>query len=481
MKKYLLYIALLMSVAAARAQTELSAFNLTGSGYSTTTANDYQCLGINPANLGWTWNNRSMNLGLLETGFSIYAAPLPRKSVINDMFNDNFQLTMAERRQAAVDFTDQPISSNIAFTWLGFSYQDDKIGGFAFAIRERISWYSSLNSYGARFLFLGYHDPYFDSLVINGSDTTGYSTNPQQASALYKGTSQNFLWAREYNLGYGRIIIDKEKVKWYGGIDFKYMTIFAGTQYNDAPASGGSVGFSALSPFFDVNYDEPTPSMISGTGLKKVGWGWGIDIGTSLLLYDKVRIGLALNDIGQIKYTGNVYTGEDTHVWKMTTEGIDNYNIFKQGQLISADNPPGDKPMWQGLDNKTYSNPMNFRGGVSYQIIKELEVGTDILVPVTKDVPGVYEKAVFGLGCRYDPAKWVELSVGMVTGGKFGTNVPFGVTFFPIKSAAIWQVGFATRDLITFFNSKTPTVSMAMGFLRFAFGNKRGTGTATPQ
>jgi len=480
MKQYLLIITLLMTFLTAKAQSELSAFNLTGSGYSTTTANDYQCLGINPGNLGWTWNNRSINLGLLESGFSIYAAPLTSKQVVNDMFNNSLKLTMAERKQAAQDFTDKLISANVAFTWLGISYQDDKIGGFAFAIRERITWNSSLNGYGARFLFLGFHDSYFDSLVVNGQDTTGYSKHPQKASSLYQGTTQSFLWAREYDLGYGRIIIDKEKVKWYGGIDFKYMTIFAGTQYHDA-TSDGTVGFSALSPLFDVNYSEPTPSMISGNGLKKVGWGWGIDIGTSLLLFDKLRIGLALNDIGQIKYTGNVYTGQDTHVGKITSAGISNYNIFQQGQLISADNTLKDSAMWQGLSNKTFANPMNFRAGVSYQIVKQLEVGTDFLIPVKMDVPGAYEKMIFGLGCRYDPAKWVELSLGVVSGGKFGTNMPFGVTFFPVKGATIWQLGFATRDLITFFNPKTPTVSLAMGFLRFSFGNKRETNTATPQ
>lgn len=154
--------------------------------------------------------------------------------------------------------------------------------------------------------------------------------------------------------------------------------------------------------------------------------GWGINIGTTVQLYDKVKIGVALNEIGQIKYTGNVYEARDTRVWEMKTSGLENYNIFSQGQLITVDNPPNDLSFWQGSKNKSYSLPMSFRGGVSYRIIKQVEIGTDIFLPITKNVPGVYEKLVFGFGGKYAPADWVELSMGVVSGGKFGTNMPFG-------------------------------------------------------
>ena len=61
MKKTLSFIALLFFVITLSAQTELSSFSSTGSGYTTASINDYQSLGINPANLGWTKNDFSMN------------------------------------------------------------------------------------------------------------------------------------------------------------------------------------------------------------------------------------------------------------------------------------------------------------------------------------------------------------------------------------------------------------------------------------
>ena len=72
-----------------------------------------------------------------------------------------------------------------------------------------------------------------------------------------------------------------------------------------------------------------------------------------------------------------------------------------------------------------------------------------------------------------NPANWVQLSMGVVTGGKFGTNVPFGVTFYPIKNDSnTWEIGIATRDMLTLFKQHDPTVSIAFGFLRFSFGSK---------
>lgn len=102
-----------------------------------------------------------------------------------------------------------------------------------------------------------------------------------------------------------------------------------------------------------------------------------------------------------------------------------------------------------------------------------IEVGADIYVPLGEKVPGVYEAPVFGVGAKYDPANWVQLSLGVVSGGKFGTNVPFGVLFYPVKKETnTWEIGFSVRDLTSYFKSDNPTVSIAFGFLRFSFGAK---------
>ena len=475
MKRIFTLLLLLLAVSIGYSQMDINAVNATGGGYSTTFITDYQCIGINPANLGWTWNNNSMNLGFMETAIGIYSEPLTRKQVYGDLFSNDVNLDSAGKSLASTDFTNKLLWAQAGITWLGFSYQHEKIGGFAISIRDRMVWSTYLNDTASAFLFQGYnYKPYFDSIANLGTDSTiGYSTDPGMASLVYSGTKLSALWYREYNFGYGRKIIDKENFTWYGGFALRYIAAYGGYQYLQ---DGNTVdAFSAFSPVFDVNYDEPTPSAISGKGLKRVGDGFGFDIGFTFLIKQKIRLGLAVNDIGWITYNGNVYQGNDANIYQIETAGLENYNIFSQGQLLVADDKPGSPSMWTGLDKRKVNLPMNFRAGASYKINSKVDVGIDSYIPLNKDIPGRYEKAMMGLGVHYDPAKWVQLSLGMVTGGKVGTNMPFGVTFYPVrKDNVTWQIGLASRDMISLFKSTNATASVIFGFLRFSFGELKG-------
>lgn len=474
MKHILPFILAILLSGYAVAQTELSAFNATGSGYSTASLTDYQCLGINPANLGWKHNDHKMNLGFFEFAGSIYSEPLTKKEILNDLLGNPITLSDAEKVDAAKKFVDTRIFGSVSLMTVGFSYQDEKVGGFAFNIRERLVWNSILNSNAADFLYLGYHDPYFDSLAINGMDTVGYSTNPEYAASIYNGTDQQFLLFREFNFGWGRKIIEKDKFTFYLGIGVKYILGYGMTQYYQGDNGGTIVGYSALSPAFKVDYDTPTPSQIDGDGYKKVGSGFGFDIGTTFeFLKKKLRVSLSVVDIGSITWDGNVYKGNNGRIWKINTKGIDNYNIFQQGELIDSDNYPGDPDEWTGIQDQKLNLATTFRGGINYKINEQFEGGIDVLVPFKTDMPGSYLAPVFGVGGKYKPAEWVDISIGAVTGGKFGTNIPVGVTFYPVnKDNITWVVGFATRDMKTLFSNKNPTVSAAFGFLRFSFGEE---------
>jgi len=278
---------------------------------------------------------------------------------------------------------------------------------------------------------------------------------------------------REYNFGYGRKVIKTDNFVWYLGIGLKYVTGYGMARYWQSD-NGELIGSSAFSPAFGINYDKPTPSQLEGSGYKKVGSGFGFDVGTSFEIKQKLRIGLAVNDIGHIKWDGNVYQGNNGRVWKVETSGIDNYNIFEQGELIVTDNLPEDPDQWEGINEITIKLPMNFRGGICYRFSKEIEIGGDAYVPIGEKVPGTFEAPVYGFGARFNPAQWIQLSLGIVTGGKFGTNIPIGFTFYPINNKnTSWEVGFATRDIMTWFKQQNPTLSIAFGFLRFSFGQSK--------
>ncbi len=473
MKKLLLFSAIFALPAGVLfAQTEISAFSATGGAYNTTFLTDYQCLGVNPANLGWTRNDHKINLGLFELTASIYSEPLTRSEVIHDLFNnDDWIDTQSEKETAIKKFTDARLLGIGAFMYLGISYQDDKIGGIAFTVRERIFWNSLLNDHAASFLFQGYNDPYFDAW--NQAEGYGYSTDPEYASTVYKGTDQHFLHTREFSLGYGRQLLEiDDDITWYGGVAVKYILGYAGVQYYQNE-SGELIGWSALSPMYDVDYGKSTPSQVEGSGMKKVGSGFGFDLGTTFR-YKDLKVGVAVNDIGSITWDGNVYEGNDVKVYKCETDGINNYNIFEQGELIVTDSDPDDpNEEWAGLENRKANLPMNLRGGASYKILDGLEAGVDVYVPLGDKVPGTYEAAIIGVGARYSPLKWLELSAGVVTGGEFGTNVPLGITMIPADNESMtWSLGVATRDVTTLFAKDNPTLSICFGFLRFSFGQK---------
>jgi hypothetical protein len=458
---------------AAYSQTEISSFNATGGGYATTFLSDYQTLGVNPANLGWKRKDQTINFGLLEFCGSVYSESLKRNEIINDLFSSSVEFTLEDKQKAAELFIGARLIGMISLTHLGASYQDEKIGGIGFNIRERIYWHSIFNDNAASFLFLGYRDPYFDQKEVNdeGDTISAIATNMAFASGIYEGSDVNFFHIREFNFGYGRELFNlDEDIVWYGGLNFKYIQGYAGMQYYQF-TRGDAVGFSALSPAYDIDYDTYTPSAMEENGLRKSGTGFGIDLGTTVQLYDKTKIGLAFNDLGRIKWDGNVYEGTDVRLFKIRTGGMDNYNIFDEGEIISVDEDPAGDDEWRGLEYKRVRLPAKLRAGASHRFNEFIEVGTDLLFPVGDKVPGSFESPIFGLGIHYNPVRRVDLSIGVVTGGKFGTNVPVGISLFPLFNEHVsWEIGLAVRDISVLVVNKNPTVSICFGFLRFGFG-----------
>ena len=473
MKKHIQHFITLFFLLASlslNAQLDGGAFNITGSGFSVASLTDYQCLGVNPANLGWQRNQHKANLGFFETGLSIYSEPLSKRLVYTDLLGSGSDFTsQSERNEAILNFTNTDLLIQVTNNLVGFSYQDEKVGGFGFIVRQKIFWQSTLNEQASEFLFEGYNAAYFDSLTVQqNGDTIGYSTNPYEASRVYNPTDLSHIFYNEYVLGYGRKFVDKENFSLYAGIDLKLIQGFGVLNYNSISVVEVE-GYQALAPFYGVKYNEPTPSELTGGGLKTAGMGFGVDLGLTFDIYRNTRVAIALNDIGSVRWDGNVYEGENVPIRSIETSGINNYNIFSESGGIIADNTNLGK--WYGLDNKTVSLPMNLRAGASHQPLEELSFGFEMLLPVKQDVPGAYADPYFAGGIRYEPAKWFQLSTGFTAGGGFGFNIPMGLTFRPVNNAqTCWELGFASRDLLTLFKQNNPMVSFVFGFLRFSFG-----------
>lgn len=502
MKRTLLSFVLgAMSITSGFSQFESSSFTSTGRGGATTFATDYQTVGINPANLGWEYkfDDKKIALGFNEMTYSIHSEALTRDELrqsVKDMIRgEGEDFTYNQKIEAAKDFANSGLAFNADVGSIGFSFMNEKVGGIAFRINDRMQFYSQLGPTASELLFKGRTAEYFDILTYVEYDSatmqydttminnhpnldpdsaqnvvSGQASVPLKFSKLFENSQISMSWTREYNLSYGRKLIGPDSTfKLYGGVGIKFLH---GMALLDLESDGSTLtAFSATSPIFDIDYGtaalaNPSARPAAPEGAwwpDPVGKGWGFDIGLNAVIGNKLKIGVAVTNIGSITWDGNVYTAKDTLLFDTQNAGLQNYNIFSQ-----LDDLAGDEGIfkWNGLTTKKVNLPTMVRGGASFRFNDKLEIGCDLLLP-TNTVPGSLVGAMFGFGADVTPIRWLNLSGGFVTGGNYDFQIPLGVTF--IAGNGGWEAGVASRDAITFFAKNGPTLSLSMGFLRFRF------------
>ncbi|MFP5470716.1 MAG: DUF5723 family protein [Bacteroidia bacterium] len=497
MKKILSTISTLSVLLTVNAQYEFSSFTATGRGGATTFVTDYQAVGINPANLGWQYkfDDKTFAFGLLEMTYSVRSEALNKdglKSIYRSSIGEEPPFTYDQKIQAAKDFTGAGFAINMDFSTLGMAYHDEKVGGFGFRVNDRIHSWVKLGQPASEILFLGYTAPYFDQYTLRNGDimsaqdyestygyedgvynsdtdtlaiVTGTSLNPKYISELMKGSELQMSWYREYNLSYGRKILDlEEKFQLSIGAGVKYLQGFGLVDIYEE--NGNIIAYSSMSPIFGIDYGTAAlsnPSTVEQTGKMpvSVGKGWGFDFGVSALIAEKLKLGFALTNIGSITWDGNVYTVQDTIMYETDNAGLESYNIFEQlGEITSNDG----LFKWNGLETKTVQLPTMYRMGASIELGEKAEIGVDVLFP-GNEVPGNFEGAIIGFGGDVRLLKWMKISAGFLSSKNYGTQIPLGLTLGPESGS--YEFGIASRDAVSFFKDEGSTLSLAIGFLRF--------------
>jgi len=359
----------------------------------------------------------------------------------------------------------------------------EKLGGFSFGIKERFQWYSQFSDELSEILFVGYNADYFTHLILTNGDTIlnsnslpddtlaliqkGYSAAAKKFSEIMGESRMSLSWYREYNFSYGRQLVSNDDLSLYAGIGVKYL---AGMGIMEARVNSGELeAFSAFSPAFPIDYGDSAttsnPSTVNSGGLlpKAVGSGVGFDIGVSVILGEKLKLGAALNDIGSITWDGNVYQASDNELVDLSSSGFESFNFVTEAQKVIGENGVFD---WGGVVEKKVSLPTNLRIGASFMPNEKFEAGLDIVIPVN-DVAGSYGNALLAFGVDITPIPWLRLSTGASSGGYYGFNLPIGALVMIGEGS--WEIGVASRDVITFFTEDRPTLSLSAGFLRFRF------------
>ena len=339
MKKFFAIYFLIVSVYGF-AQQEYSSFTNAGRGCATTFATDYEALGINPANLGWAWkfSNKKFAMGFAEFGASISSDALTkdqlRSSVTSIISGNSNNLTYQQKIDAANSFAQAGTTMNIDASIFGAAITTKKAGGFAFRIVDHMQLYTKFGSNAANLFFLGKTSSIFDSLTIVtsagtsqnianhpnlSSDTAklvmqGYSNAPQLLSKVLDGSEIKLTWTREYNFSYGRKIFGDSIFALFGGVGIKYVQ---GLALLEVQSSNNQLtGFSSITPAFNINYGaaaaQANQVTQSGGLPKTVGNGYGFDFGVNAIIKNKLKIGVAINNVGSIvwKARGRVCKSE---------------------------------------------------------------------------------------------------------------------------------------------------------------------------
>jgi len=472
--------------APALAQTDMSVFSTTGRGAAMTFVTDYQAIGINPANLGWAgrWPKKKVFVGFAEASVSAYSEAFTRADLRASVLGNLTHLTYDEKIDAAKEIANTDFTLNVDAMSFGAAYRTDAFGGLGFQIKDHAQWNSNFNSVTSDLLFRGSTSSYFDQVVLANGDTIpntgGFSQatidqiiqgiredDPLTLSTLLEGTRISFNWYREYNMSYGRSIIHNDGLDLYAGVGVKYL---AGIGIIDVSSGGNGklTAFSALSPFFDLDYGTASLStnavtVNNGIFPKPVGNGYGLDFGLSAIIKDKWKVGASVTNLGSITWKGNVYSANDALLTDLSSSGIDTYNVLDGiDQFVSEDGAL----KWEGESKRTVPLAANMRLGAGMLLGHIAELGVDVVLPLN-DEPGCYNKAVIGVGGDLRPLTWLQLSAGVVTGGDADTKLPVGITFDVANGT--WEFGVASRDALVFFTQNSPTVSACLGFLRFRF------------
>jgi hypothetical protein len=480
-------------------QTQGISYSAAGKGVATTFVTDYHSLGINSSALGWGtgYKGKRFTMGLTEFGLGVYSDSLNSdklkkfyRSVRNEITNKNTgdTLNWNEQQNAIADYAQSKISIFANYNWLGFSFQTEKFGGLAFNVSENYRWYSQLNESTTDIIFRGKLSNYFDSItvVMNGDTTSiangnnisqdtlsnvieGTMSLPLNLSQITNGSEIRAVWNRHYSFGYGRKLFGKDSVfAVYAGIGGRYIQSVA--MFNMVSDENGLVMYSSVSPNFNIDYGSVANSNIStfkekGKTLPKVvGNGYGIDLSASIIIFNKLKIAAAVNNIGKVTYDRNVYQVNDTLLTRVSLAGLSDYNVTQSINQLLND---GGILTLKGREKYTVKNAADFRFGASMEFGKILNVGIDIVAPFNNDNPGSIANPVYSVGGEIRPVKWLALSVGYFGGGIYKNNIPVGINFI-LKDGG-YEFGISSYDALTFFTKNSNSISAAFGFARFRF------------
>lgn len=472
------------------AQIENAAYNATGrAGVGTTMLTDYQAIGVNPANIGIRYaETKNFTLGLFEGTGNVFLQGV-KTSEINEFIksgSDSDSLDYFQRLEGAQKFSGKAFGANVDVMPIGFAYNNDKIGSFAFNMKTSFRYFMDFNLNFTQFAFSSAtainlfpqlitgnqdtvaNDPnqYQNYINNNGGIKAGYNKDGLSLGSILNNSSYKLHWTTEYALGYGRKLLSlDEQHALYAGVAVKFVQGFG---YVDISAKNGRInGVAAYMPSLtqlDSLLNIKTAEQ-ANSYYKPVGQGLGFDIGVTAEVFHDIRVGASVVNIGSITYRDNVYNVSDT---VFTT--VDYNSDFLGGfdKIVK----------WERRGSVVVPLATQLRIGASAMLAeRRIQVGVDYVQPLN-NAAGNYNTAVWALGGDFFVLRWLRLSTGTSIGGNIASvsqgystrvAIPFGIGIVLGEDGG-FEMGISTRDISTYFiGQSSPLYSAAIGLVRLRF------------
>ncbi|MDF2456097.1 MAG: hypothetical protein K0R51_2090 [Cytophagaceae bacterium] len=472
------------------AQIENAAYNATGrAGVGTTMLTDYQAIGVNPANIGIRYaETKNFTVGLFEGTGNVFLQGV-KTSEINEFIqsgSNSDSLDYFQRLEGAKKFSGKAFGANVDVMPIGFAYNNDKIGSFAFNMKTSFRYFMDFNLNFTQFAFSSAtalnlfpqlitgnqdtvaNDPnqYQNYINNNGGIKAGYNKDGLSLGSILNNSSYKLHWTTEYALGYGRKIVSlDEQHALYAGVAVKFVQGFG---YVDISAKNGRINgvasympsLTQLDSLLNIRTAEQANSYY-----KPVGQGLGFDIGVTAEVFHDIRVGASVVNIGSITYRDNVYNVSDT---VFTT--VDYNSDFLGGfdKIVK----------WERRGSVVVPLATQLRIGASAMFAeRRIQVGVDYVQPLN-NAAGNYNTAVWALGGDFFVLPWLRLSTGTSIGGNIASvsqgystrvAIPFGIGIVLGEDGG-FEMGISTRDVSTYFiGQSSPLYSAAIGLVRLRF------------
>ncbi|MGL5889055.1 MAG: hypothetical protein ACRC3B_04185, partial [Bacteroidia bacterium] len=190
MKRVLIFGFCLLGSGLLNAQIDLGVPSATGKGgVSTALLQNWEVIGINPANLGWGTNYK-FSVGVMNFGFTAQSRALDFPTLRKAFTNPSAQFTPQQKQEFSNLFsTPDGLNMQMHVNWIAASIAFPKFGGLAVNLRDRAFAHAGLSKNGADILFNGVNSAaYQDSTILN-----------QNISSVLDGTNASLLHYRELN------------------------------------------------------------------------------------------------------------------------------------------------------------------------------------------------------------------------------------------------------------------------------------------